>query len=96
MTVRGQKLSNCRWLKTVISMPDPSSTSPLLYLLWHHQGSRSPVGQPIREYLGMGRFESMAAAQIKAAQQYTKGLEESKRFHYYADPEDPDDLVMCW
>ena len=48
---------------------DLSSSAPLLWLLWNHQGSRSPVGLPIRDYLGMGQFESMSDAQIEAANQ---------------------------
>ena len=49
---------------------DLSNAAPLLWLLWNHLGSQSPVGQPIRDYLGMGQFESMSAAQIEAASFY--------------------------
>ena len=49
---------------------DLSNAAPLLWLLWNHLGGESPVGRPIREYLGMGQFESMSDAQIVAAKQY--------------------------
>lgn len=41
--------------------------APLLWVLWHHQGAGSSVGQPIRDYLGMGQFERMTAQQIQTA-----------------------------
>jgi hypothetical protein len=54
-------------------MPDPTTDhrnaaiAPLLWVLLHHLGSNSPVGQPIRCYLGMGQFERMTPRQIEAA-----------------------------
>lgn len=53
---------------------DLSSSAPLLWLLWNHLGAHSPVGQPIREYLGLGQFERMSDAQIGAANQYRSPL----------------------
>ena len=50
--------------------PWPADVGPLLWVLWHHQGSKSPVGQAIRKYLGMGQFESMTDRQIGSANQY--------------------------
>lgn len=44
--------------------------APLLWLLWNHQGSGSPVGQPIRKYLGMGQFQGMTKEQVEAAKSY--------------------------
>ena len=49
---------------------DLSNAAPLLWLLWHHQGNHSPIGQHIRKYLGMGQFEPMSDAQIGAASFY--------------------------
>jgi hypothetical protein len=40
----------------------------LLWLLWHHQGSSSPIGQPIRRALGIDRYAPMTEAQIEAGQ----------------------------
>ena len=54
---------------------DPSNAAPLLWLLWKHLGSQSPVGQPIREYLGMGQFDRMSEAQIEAARGYRDSLD---------------------
>jgi hypothetical protein len=49
---------------------DPTSAAPLLWLLWNHQGSGSPVGQPIRKYLGMGQFQRMSKEQVEAAKSW--------------------------
>jgi hypothetical protein len=38
----------------------------LLWALWHHQGSSSPVGQPIRAALGIDKFAQMSADEIRA------------------------------
>jgi hypothetical protein len=42
----------------------------LLWLLWHHQGARSDVGQPIRDLLGMGRYEPMSDEQLRIAREW--------------------------
>lgn len=39
----------------------------LLYALYYHQGSQSPVGQPIREFLGIGQFDQLTDEQLVAA-----------------------------
>lgn len=44
-----------------------NDTAPLLWVLYNHQGAYSPIGQPIRQYLGIGQFEPMTADQIQAA-----------------------------
>jgi hypothetical protein len=49
---------------------DLVSVAPLLWVLWNHQGAGSPVGQPIRRYLGMGQFERMSEEQVKAARDW--------------------------
>ncbi len=41
----------------------------LLWLLWHHQGGSSEVGQPIRKALGIGPHEPMTTKQVAEAQQ---------------------------
>ena len=40
----------------------------LLVALYHHQGSASKVGQPIRKFLGMSQFEPMTKTQIATAE----------------------------
>jgi hypothetical protein len=52
--------------------PVATDEAPQLWILWNHLGSRSPEGQAIRKYLGMGQFESMSDLQIEAANQYQK------------------------
>lgn len=37
----------------------------LLWTLWHHQGSQSPVGQPIRRALVIDPHAAMTAEQIR-------------------------------
>jgi hypothetical protein len=49
---------------------DLTNAAPLLWVLWNHLGGSSPIGQPIRQYLGMGQFERMTEEQIEAAKQY--------------------------
>lgn len=42
----------------------------LLWVLWHHQGGSSPVGQPIRFALGMGRDDRLNEGQIADAKRW--------------------------
>lgn len=44
----------------------------LMWVLWHHQGASSDVGQPIRFALGLGRFDKLSAAQIQQAKLWEK------------------------
>lgn len=39
----------------------------LTFVLWHHQGGASPVGQPIRELLGMSVHEQMSQEQVDSS-----------------------------
>jgi len=41
--------------------------SLLLWSLYHHQGGKSPVGQPIRRALGVGQFDNITDEQIARA-----------------------------
>jgi hypothetical protein len=58
-------------------MPDTTAAdrrnaaiAPLLWVLYRHQGGSSPVGQPIRRYLGMGEHEHLTPQQIRAARSW--------------------------
>ena len=42
----------------------------LLWMLWHHQGAGSLIGQPIRRALGMKPTECMSVAQIAEAKAF--------------------------
>lgn len=52
----------------------------LLWVLWHHQGGNSPVGQPIRTVLGMGRFDRLTDEQIAAAKEWDAQQSATQRF----------------
>lgn len=59
-----------RGIKAALATHNPPNPAPLLWLLWNHLGSQSPVGQSIREYLGMGQFDRMTEEQIDAAKHW--------------------------
>lgn len=44
----------------------------LLWVLWHHQGGSSPVGQPIRRALGIGQFDHLTLTQVLRAKAFAK------------------------
>ena len=50
--------------------PADDTRALLLWLLWHHQGARSDVGQPIRDLLGMERHEPMSDEQLRIAREW--------------------------
>ncbi len=47
-----------------------TARSALLWVLWHHQGGSSPVGQPIRYALGMDAHEHLSAHQVQEAKRW--------------------------
>lgn len=65
-----------------------SARAALLWVLWHHQGGSSPVGQPIRYALGMGAHEPMNEIQVQEAKRWAAlAKSESHDFHKrYARP----------
>lgn len=52
--------------------PDFTDTAraALLWVLWHHQGGSSKVGQPIRFALGMGAHDDLSAHQVREARRW--------------------------
>jgi len=52
--------------------PDFTDTAraALLWVLWHHQGGNSPVGQPIRFALGMGQHDRLNEHQLAEAKRW--------------------------
>jgi hypothetical protein len=42
----------------------------IAWVLWHHQGGSSPVGQPLRFALGMGQHDRMTDQQIAEAKRF--------------------------
>jgi|GEM_PF-5064216 len=47
-----------------------TSRAALLWVLLHHQGGRSPVGQPLRFALGMGAHQRLTYRQIQEAKRW--------------------------
>ena len=59
-----------------------NARSALMWVLWHHQGGSSPVGQPIRYALGMGRHDPMNEIQVQEAKRWAAlTRSESHDFH---------------
>ena len=54
--------------------PDFTDTAraALLWVLWHHQGGSSPVGQPIRFALGMGQHDRLNEHQLSEAKRWER------------------------
>ncbi len=46
------------------------SRDALCWILWHHQGGNSKIGQAVRFSLGMGQHERMSDAQVAAAKRW--------------------------
>lgn len=81
--------------------PDFTDTAraALLWVLWHHQGGSSPVGQPIRYALGMGAHESLNAWQVSEAKRWAAITgSQTSEFHNMLRPQavpiGRDDLKM--
>jgi hypothetical protein len=49
-----------------------TARSALLWVLWHHQGGSSKVGQAMRFALGMGQFERLGERRIAEAKRWAE------------------------
>jgi hypothetical protein len=49
-----------------------TARAALLWVLWHHQGGSSPIGQPIRYALGMGAHEHLNSYQVSEAKRWAE------------------------
>lgn len=59
-----------------------TARAALLWVLWHHQGGSSPVGQPIRYALGMGAHEPLSEHQVQEARRWAALTNaETRDFH---------------
>lgn len=65
---------------------DENVRAALLYVLWHHQGGSSPVGQPIRRMLGIGQYDRMTPDQCDIARRVQSALSASA---------EPPPLLVC-
>ena len=54
------------WKAAHKNLPD-DIVQILLLMLWHHQGGKSEIGQPIRALLGIGQFDDLTPEQIEIA-----------------------------
>lgn len=52
---------------TLMSTEIEAMQGLLLWVLWHHQGASSPVGQPIRKFMGIGPHEALTVGQVHHA-----------------------------
>lgn len=52
--------------------PDFTDTAraALLWVLWHHQGGSSQIGQAMRFALGMGAYDRMSEHQVSEAKRW--------------------------
>lgn len=68
-------LRNCVPVVTAEVVPPMSAElrGALLWLLWHHQGGSSPVGQPIRAMLGISQHASLTVEQVAEAKAHAEG-----------------------
>lgn len=59
-----------------------TARSALLWVLWHHQGGSSPVGQPIRYALGMDAHDRLSDYQVQEAKRWAELTNsETRDFH---------------
>jgi len=60
--------------QSVEMSPDFTDTAraAIAWVLWHHQGGSSPVGQPLRFSLGMGQHDRMTDHQIAEAKRFAQ------------------------
>lgn len=74
-------LLSARAQPTPPAVVEPTELSPdftdtaraaLLWVLWHHQGGSSPVGQPIRFALGMGKHDRLNEHQLAEAKRWER------------------------
>lgn len=47
-----------------------TARAALLWVLWHHQGGSSPVGQPLRFALGMGAHDRLTDVEVACARRW--------------------------
>lgn len=47
-----------------------SARGAIAWVLWHHQGGSSPIGQPLRHALGMGSDQRLSQSQIEEAKRF--------------------------
>ena len=73
-----------------------TARAALLWVLWHHQGGSSPVGQPIRFALGMGAHERLSAKNIAEAKRWASKTGSTTADFHTAPPAQPASVPTSW
>ncbi len=77
-----------------------TARAAIAWVLWHHQGASSPVGQPLRFALGMGQYEPLADWRIAEAKRYAEWAGATTAKFHEARPTPPAapgiDLTPLW
>jgi hypothetical protein len=98
----GDELSVAAWnRRAALPAAQPRLTNKtrgiLMWLLWHHQGGDSPVGQPIRISLGMGQRDQMDGNQVAIAKSWDRHISATARDKAApaAQPTKPDTVYLA-
>lgn len=71
-----------------------TARAALLWVLWHHQGISSPVGQPLRFALGMGAHEELAPHQVAEAKRWAALTKSQTAEFHRAQPAEPEAVAL--
>lgn len=69
-----------------------TARAAIAWVLWHHQGGSSPVGQPLRFALGMGQHDRMTDYQIAEAKRFAAWAGATTEGFHRRDPAQAVDL----
>jgi hypothetical protein len=69
-----------------------TARAAIAWVLWHHQGGSSPVGQPLRFALGMGQHDRMTDHQIAEAKRFAAWAGATTEGFHRRDPAQAVDL----
>jgi hypothetical protein len=59
--------------------------SALWWVLWHHQGGSSPIGQTLRKFLGIGQYAALNLKQLDAAKSFALSFTDAAKLSGAAD-----------
>ena len=71
-----------------------SARAAIAWVLWHHQGGSSPIGQPLRFALGMGSGEELPEWRISEAKRWAELTGSKTEDFHRAGAEDARDVAM--
>lgn len=90
-SARIRKMGEAPPAQAVEMSPEFTDTAraAIAWVLWHHQGGSSPVGQPLRFALGMGQHDRMTDQQIAEAKRFAAWANATTEdFHQRAPAQD--------